>query len=46
MSTKVYQLFCVLFFVCQISIAQERFAVYFDTNKSTLTKAQDLKLKN
>lgn len=46
MSTKVYQLFCVLFFVCQISIAQERFAVYFDTNKSTLAKAEDLKLKN
>ena len=45
MCIKIFPLLFVLLFVSQISVAQERFAVYFDTNKSTLTKAEDLKLK-
>jgi len=42
---KALQLFLVLF-VCQMISAQEQFAVFFDSNKSELKKAESDKLQN
>ena len=42
---KALQLFLVLF-VCQMTSAQEEFAVFFDSNKSELKKSESDKLQN
>lgn len=42
---KALQLFLLLF-VCQMTSAQEQFAVFFDSNKSELKKSESDKLQN
>lgn len=46
MLNKFTLLLFFLLFVSQVANAQELFSVYFDTNKSVLTKSEDLRLKD
>lgn len=46
MFTKIHWFLLLLFYFTSIGFAQEHFAVFFDTNKSTLTPAENKKLNN
>ncbi len=46
MSTKIQRLVVFLFLMCQCTFAQEKFQVYFDTNKAVLSKNEITNLNN
>lgn len=46
MSTKSYLSLIILFFGSQIALAQEKFSIYFETNKFDLTKTENESLNN
>lgn len=46
MSTKIQRSVVFLFLVCQFTFAQEKFQVYFDTNKAVLSNDEIINLNN